>query len=238
VKLDNYSYLGLGFIGFGVLFAGFSYWVLLNIPLTSLGLATVILGATLLLIPSNPVPRRRIRAMVEASLVNIEALLEEFDVMGKAVYLPPVDGRVNAFITVNEETASLVYDNIPSRVLTESSGEPGVLVFSPGSEVVRLALLPEDIGAEDALNSVLVDFTELADAVKAVVELNQVIVEVTGSKSSSDYGRVNNSMGSLPVSVSGSVLAYVYDKPVRYLREEIKNDVVNGFFQLVEGLDG
>ncbi len=72
MKLDNYSYLGLGLMGFGVPFAGFSYWVLLNIPLTSLGLATVILGVTLLLVPSNPVPRQHIRAMVEGSLVNIE----------------------------------------------------------------------------------------------------------------------------------------------------------------------
>ena len=177
--------------------------VFLSVPLTALGLSTIILGATLLLVPSNPTPAHQIRAMVEASLVNIEALLEEFDVLGEAVYLP-MDERISAFIPV-EEGMELNVDTerIPVRVLTESNGVPGVMVFPPGSELVRLALLPEDIQVEDALNAVLVD-----------------------------YDRVNQSLGSLAVSVSGCVIADILGKPVYFLREESVDNRLTGFFRV------
>jgi hypothetical protein len=160
--------------------------------------------------------------------------------MGKAVYLPPVEGRVNAFVPANMDAdySGLETEKIPLRVLTESGGEPGVLVFPPGSEAVRLALLPEDVGIEDALNSVLVDFTEIADEVKSVVELNQVIVEVSGRKSGSGFSRVNNSLGSLPISISGSVLAQVLGKPVRFIQEDESGRSLVGFFEVHEPVGG
>ncbi len=70
-----------------------------------------------------------------------------------------------------------------------------------------MALLPEDIQVEDALNAVLVDFAEMADSVKVVSEDNQVLVELVSPKIGSDYDRVNQSLGSLAVSVSGCVIA-------------------------------
>jgi len=230
--LDKYQYAGIGFISFGVLFAVYSYMVFLSVPLTALGLSTIILGATLLLVPSNPTPAHHIRAMVEASLVNIEALLEEFDVMGEAVYLPR-DERISAFIPV-EEGMELNVDTerISVRVLTESHGVPGVMVFPPGSELVRLALLPEDIQVEDALNAVLVDFAEMADSVKVVSEGDQVLVELVSPKVVSDYDRVNRSLGSLAVSVSGCVIADNLGRPVYFLREESVDNKLTGFFRV------
>ncbi len=231
--MDKYQNIGIGFTSFGVIFAVYSYTVFENIPLTALGLSTIILGATLLLVPSNPTPAHQIRAMVEASLVNIEALLEEFDVMGKAVYLPPNDERVSAFIPLEEgQESKIIADKVPVRVLTESNGVPGVRVFPPGSELVRLALLPEDILLEDALNAVLVDFVEMANSVKAVSESDHVLVELVSPKVGSDYDRVNNSLGSLAVSVSGCVIADNLGKPVYFLREETDGDTRTGFFRV------
>jgi hypothetical protein len=230
--LDKYQNAGIGFISFGVLFAAYSYMIFLSVPLTALGLSTIILGATLLLVPSNPTPAHQIRAMVEASLVNIEALLEEFDVMGEAVYLP-MDERVSAFIPVEEGMElSIDIERISVRVLTESNGVPGVMVFPPGSELVRLALLPEDIQVEDALNTVLVDFAEMADSVKVVSEDDQVLVELVSPKVGSDYDRVNQSLGSLAVSVSGCVIADILGKPVYFLREESVDNKLTGFFRV------
>jgi hypothetical protein len=230
--LDRYQYVGIGFISFGVLFSAFSYLVFLSVSLTALGLSTIILGATLLLVPSNPAPAHQIRAMVEASLVNIEALLEEFDVMGEAVYLP-LDDRVSAFIPI-EEGMELKLDTggISVRVLTESNGVPGVMVFPPGSELVRLALLPEDILIEDALNAVLVDFVELANSVKVVSEGSQILVELVSPKVGSDYDRVNRSLGSLSVSISGCVIADIMGEPVFFLREESVDNILTGFFRV------
>ena len=74
--LDRYTALGLGLATFGVPFAAFSYLILLNIPLTALGIACAILGATVALIPESPVPTQTIRAMVEGSCASVESLLE------------------------------------------------------------------------------------------------------------------------------------------------------------------
>ena len=117
-RLDRYQYLGLGFIGFGLLFTVFSYILLLSVSLTTFGLSVLILGLILLQVPSNPVPANQIRAMVEASLVNVEALLEEYNALGSAVYLPANDERVNAFISLSEDTdpKSLQLSRIPLHV--------------------------------------------------------------------------------------------------------------------------
>ena len=170
LALDRYQLLGLSLISFGAVFASYSYLVLLSVPLTALGLACIILGSTLLMVPGSPVPKHQVRAMMEGSLVNVEALLEEFDVKGKAVYLPPNEGRVFAFIPVQESVDLGAIDprRVPVRVLSEAGGVRGVTVFPPGSEAVRLSLLPGEVGAEDALNHVLVDFIEAVESVKFV----------------------------------------------------------------------
>ena len=232
--MDNYQYLGIGFIAFGVPFAAYSYLVLFSIPLTALGLGTLILGLALLQIPSSPIPGHHIRAMVEASLVNIEALLEEYDARGKAVYLM-VGERVNAFIPLREGPIIdwLILEEIPNRVLTRIGDVEGLLVFPPGSELVRLALLPEEIGAEDALNSVLVDLVESVDIVKAVVEGDQVVVELFKPKNDARYMRIDRCLGSLPVSIAGCVLAEAMGKSVLFQREEAEGLKVSAFYRLL-----
>ncbi len=133
-KYDNYQYLGIGLISFGAPFTIYSYLVLMNVTFTAFALSCIILGATLLMIPSNPVPAHQIRSMLEGSLVNIEALLEEYDVNGKAIYFPSSDGRVNCFVPINEieEPMSNKIDDIPLRIFTKMGVLSGLLVFPPG----------------------------------------------------------------------------------------------------------
>ena len=233
IKYDQYRYLGIALIVFGYIFTIYSEWVLDNVTLTALGISVIILGSTLFFIPSNPIPSQQIRAMLEGSLINIEALLEEFDAQGKAVYLPPKDGRVNAFIPIIEKSSSLNPDKIATRLLTSSPNEPGLLVFPPGSEIVRLALLPEDIGLEDALNYVLVDILEAANNVKVVFEKEEIALEIIEPRSMSDFQRVNHSLGSVTVSVAGSVLAQVIGKLIYFDREEINENKIVAFFNIL-----
>ena len=232
-KYDNYQYLGIGLVSFGVPFAIYSYWVLVNVTFSAFGLSCIILGATLLMVPSTPVPSHHIRAMLEGSLVNIEALLEEYDVYGKAVYLASVDGRVNCFVPINEqeETLRVKVENFPLRVLTKMGDVSGLLVFPPGSEIVRLARLPDDIELEDALSFVLVDYLEVVNSVKSVREVGDIVVELVDSLARSDFPRVNKSLGSIPVSVAGCVIAYVTAIPVVFIREEVSEGKVVGFFR-------
>ena len=107
------------------------------------------------------------------------------------------------------------------------------MVFPPGSEIVRLALLPEDIGPEDALNYVIVDILEAANSVKVVFDKEEIVVEIVEPRSISDFQRVNNSLGSMTVSVAGSVLAQVISKLVYFVREERMENKLVAFFNIV-----
>lgn len=222
MKLDRYQLLGLSLTAFGLIFAAYSYEVLLSVPLTSLGVACLVLGVTLLLVPSSPVPSRQIRAMMEGSLVNIEALLEEYDAKGQAAYVPH-EGRVYAFIPLAEAQVKVNPTSTPLRVYTSAGGEPGLLVFPPGSDAVRLAGLPEEAGVEDALSYVLVDFLEVCESLKAVQDHGRVVVELNKVRAATEYTRVNRSLGSATVSLTGCVLATVTGRPV-YLRSEEGSD--------------
>jgi hypothetical protein len=65
-RLSRYEALGLGLVILGIPLSAYSYLVLLNTPFTALGVACVVLGASLIIVPGNPVPVDKVRAMVEA----------------------------------------------------------------------------------------------------------------------------------------------------------------------------
>ena len=233
--LSRYDALGLGLILFGIAFAEYSYLFLLNVPFVALGIACVIIGANLVLLPDNPVPTHQIRAMMEGACVNIEALLEEFDASERAVYLPPREGRVYAFVPLANGVGSGLYgfEKAPLRVLTEVSGEPGWFLFPPGSEVVRLSVLSEDYGVEEALNYVMVDFLEAVQSVKTVEDGGRVVVELRVPRVSTDFPRFQRVLGSVPCSLAGCVLASVLGRPVLFSDEEVDGGTVRGFFEVL-----
>ena len=230
--LDRYQLLGLSLIGFGVVLAPYSLIVLLNVALTSLGIGVVILGATLLVVPGSPVPVHHIKAMMEGSLVNIEAILEEFNVSGKAVYVPGND-RVYAFIPF--EDVKVPYVNLNSthlRILAEVGGLKGVFIFPPGSEALRLSSLPGEAGLEDAVSHVLVDFLESVDSIKVVRNNNRVTVEILKPKVFSDYPRANSCLGSYTVSIAGCIISSNLDSSIQFLGEEEEGGRKLAFFEV------
>jgi len=231
--LDRYQALALVLTGFGLPLAVFSYLILFNVPLTALGFACVILGATAAFIPSSPVPAATVRAMVEGASVNIEALLEEFNARERAVYLPPRDGRVYAYVplTPNPGTdAAWAAQKAPMRVVTEADGEPGLLVFPPGSEIVRLSLLSPEAGVEDALSHVLVDFMESVESVKAVRDGGRVVVDMKTARAETEFPRFRKTLGSMSTSTAGCVLSTVLGAPVILQSEQVEEGKIRAVF--------
>ena len=234
-SLDRYLSFGLGLIVFGVPFTLYSFYLLLSIPLTALGIACIVLGATVLLVPSSPVPANTVRAMVEGASINIEALLEEFDAKDKAVYLPPRDGRSWAFVPLSDNpgaSAAWAAMDAPVRVMTDVEGEPGLMVFPPGSEIVRLSLLSEESGIEEALNYVLVDFLEAVDSVKAVTAEDRIIVQMENPRIRTDFPRFEMVLGSIPTSLAGCVVATVLGKPMLFIEETVLGKQIRATFRI------
>jgi hypothetical protein len=174
--------------------------------------------------------------MVEASCVNVEALLEEFDVRGRGVYLPPKDGRGYVYVHLKENPSAAAASaavRAPARVFVRVEGEPALMVFPPGSEVVRLSGLSGEAGLEDSLGFVLVDFLEAAHGVKAVREGESIIVEISQPIMDTKFPRFVVVLGSLSVSVSGSVLASVLGAPVELVGEESSPGRVRAVFRVL-----
>jgi hypothetical protein len=232
--MDRYQYLGISLIGFSIPTAAYSYLVLTSIPLTAFGLSTLILGIALLQIPSSPIPAQHIRAMLSAAYLNIEALLEEYDVNGKGIYFPQ-DERINIFIPKQEtpEITSFNPGSIKNRVLTSIDNVEGLLIFPPGSELVRLADLSEEINLEDALYTVLVDLIESVDGVKSIEEYDKILIQLTKPKEEPRLDRVENSLGALSISIAGCTIAKILDKPVRYQRTEKEGTKTTAFFKIL-----
>jgi hypothetical protein len=107
------------------------------------------------------------------------------------------------------------------------------MVFPPGSEVVRLSGLGGEAGLEEALGFVLVDFLEAVHGVKAVRKGEKVIVEINQPIMDTKFPRFVAVLGSLPVSVSGSVLASVLGSPVELMGEESSPGRIRAVFRVL-----
>lgn len=233
-KLDAYQTAGYTLVAFGATFALFSYLILLSVPLTSLGVASVILGAAALMIPGSPVPTETTRALLEGSCINLEAILEEFNARQKAVYLPPREERGTAYIPLAENPgASNGWQalNAPIRVVSNIGGEPGLILFPPGGEALRLNPVTEGAGVEDALQQTLVDFLELVQTVKAATVGDRVVVEMTGVRINTEYPRFNMVFGTLATSVAGSVISAVRGEPMQLVEEQAVKSSTRAVFR-------
>jgi len=237
LSVDRVTGTGLSLIVFGLIFGGYSYFVVLDSTYTAFGLACVVLGSVMVMVPSNPVPLSVVRAMIEGSAVNIEAVLEEYQARSKAYYLPPRDGRVYCYVPFGAEFSDrglLAVLKAPVRVFTNNGGVPGVMVFPPGSEIVRVAALGEEAGVENALVYVLVDYLEAVDSVKTVEEGDNLVVQISSPRMSTDFPLFRECLGSVTVSVVGCVAAWVKGKPLAFLGEDSVDGYVTARFRVVD----
>jgi hypothetical protein len=173
--------------------------------------------------------------MMEEACVNIDALLEQFNAVEKCIYLPPRGGRVYAYVPLgkppSEGLIALIMD-LPVKVITEVSGEPGLMVYPPGSEVVRLSSLEEGGNIEDALSYVLVDFVEAVESLKAVQISDKVVVQMRGIRLTTEFSHYKKVFGSQPTSLVGCVLSYVLGRPVSFLDEKTSGSLVEARFKV------
>lgn len=157
--------------------------------------------------------------------MNIETLLEEFNARGRAIFLPPRDGSVYAFVPlepIRKPSAAWAASDSSVNVLIDANGELGLMIFPPGSEVIGLSLLSPEIGIEEALKYVLVDFLEAVESLKAVRSQGRVVVEMIVTREKPEFPRCKQSFGTLPTSIAGCILSTVLGVPLmlHYEQEE------------------
>lgn len=260
--MNRLNALGLGLIVAGVIFAPFCYLVIYSIPLTMLGTASAIIGIVMLLTPHHLVPHQVVKALITGSTNNIEAILEEFNANHKAIYLPPREGRIYTYIPllINPTVpTSREIEKAPRRVITHINGSPGLIIYPPGSEVVKLAGLSEASDPQSALYNiesnlsyVLLDFTELVSGVKVNILKAQFIepdkesetefkkalksarinLELKGVKIQSETPRFTRILGSLPLSIAACVVATATQRPVKILSESRQHRKITALLEV------
>ena len=234
--MARYFSFGAGIAAFGAVVAFVSYYFLFSAPFAALGVACVILGGATITLPESPVPSGAVRGVVHTSVMNVEALLEEFDVREKAVYLPPREGESVAYVPLASNPRVPSADSLmkaPRRLVSEADGVPVLLVVPPGSELVRASEFSEASGLEDAIQYVLTEVTELCSSAKAVVAGDRLVVEMKGIKVKTEAAKYLSSLGSIQASIAASVAATVLNKAVTLVSETLEGKDSTATFKVL-----
>ncbi len=225
--------LGYALVAFGAAAAGFFWFIMDNVPMTALGIGMAVVGSSLAMTPSSPTPSATVRRMLEGSLVNMEALLEELDVSGKGFYVPGKDGSVRVFAPMGNPGAGVDdsdYQKPPpldARVeglITKANGRQFLVVFPPAHSLMKNRDQEADgsgkADLEGVLSEALVEETGLADSVKATELRLTAIIEISSPKSKAGGGRVRQVMGSLEAGIAAAVVAQSRNRAVSIESEQ------------------
>ena len=227
-----YRVVGSALIPSGILLFMLAFSTLNSTPLSALGISMMILGFVMLALSTGlpRIPAEASRLMLESSIRNASAIIEELGLRSKALYLPSrlTDGKPLALIPLatNPEPPKIAKP-LPKRFIVRfgtNAEDVGVLMETPGSLAAEMLekLSEASIGAlEDSLSTVLVNVLGLADSVKASMSGDSVVVELSNPKLTIDNKTLASEvLGSPLTSTVASLTAEALDKPIIVESEE------------------
>ena len=233
---NSFTLIGACLTLAGLTLSLISYLVLRSIPLTALGLSTVILGGVSLALGRGQpkIPPEASAILLQSGVENISAIVEELGLKSKAIYVPSsmTSGKPQAFIPLHSNPHLPKLGNIvlPKRLIVKYGPQPedvGLLVTTPGSAVAGMVTAKADStegDLEDALTLVLVGTISLADGAKVTMEDDVIRVEISNPRLEYRKMWVYESLGSPIASIVASVVAEVLDKPVAVDSEQYGRD--------------
>ena len=227
---NPYRILGLGLCLAGAIFAPITYFVISSIPLTAIGLSTVVIGIVCIALANTRpyVSPEACELILKTGMENTAALLEELGLRSKAVYLPSTmrDGHPQALIPlVENKEILLVQGKIPGRLIVRYGVNPddmAIAVTTPGSiNIDMLETKPGPTASEiqAATTYILTGLLDLANSVTVEITDAQVNVEVSGSRLHHEDIWFYRCLGSPVASIVAAISSEALEKPVR-IREE------------------
>jgi hypothetical protein len=220
--------LGLGLALAGFMLSSASYIILRSIPLTALGISTIILGATSLALGKSQTLLGASEFLQESGSESIATLIEELGLTSKAVFLPSslTGGKPQALIPLHTNPHPPKPQSLlPKRFIVKYGPNPedmGLLITTPGSTIASKAiskLNPAPADLESTLSSVLTGTIDLADAAKVSTSGERIIVEVSNPRLKKKNVRIDECLGSPLASLVASIAAEALDKSVIIDRE-------------------
>lgn len=229
----SYWLLGLGLSLAGITLSVVAYFVLVSVPLTALGLSSLILsGVSFALAYGQPTTSAEASAILfEAGLENISALIEEIGLKSKAIYLPSsrANGSSKAFIPLNPDSVlPSTVKSIPKRLIVKfgpNADDLGLMFSTPGSSASATVVSKPDATSGDieaSLTLILAGSMNLVDAARVTLEDAKITVELVGPHFEYKKMWIYDLIGTPLASMVASITTQVLDKAVLIIREEPK----------------
>jgi len=216
--------LGASLLIGGSLLAATSYLILHYVPLTALGVSTVILAAVSFALGRGQprIPPEISSMLLDSGLENTAAIIEELGISSKAVYLPSsmAGGKPRALLPISPSAQpGTTIQRLPNRLIVrygQGAEEMGLLVNTLGSATADRFGLESLQGGdiEGVLSSVLTGATDLADSVKVGQSGQLITVEVINPRIEHRNLKVFENIGSPLASIVASVISEMTGGPV------------------------
>jgi len=219
--LEKLHAFGMGLLVFSIPFTAFAFFLLNNIPLTALGIGFLVLSISILLTPIHAIPPHAVRAMLEGSVLGLEAILEEFDVLERGYYVRAPDGRVYVYVPIRDENKPPHIISEPAGLIHKEGKYEYLVLVPPASELIKSPEL-SGISMESALNYVLIDLLEVADSVEVIAD-SFISVKLRKVKSQVSAGRFKMVFGSLEASIAACISASIFGI-TRVVNEIVEGD--------------
>jgi hypothetical protein len=216
----SYESSALGLSVFGTILTVYSYFLSRIVFLEALGVSCIILGLTAASLPRHTTSGRGMQAMLQGEPSNIEALLEPYSV-GRATYLPPIDGgKVSAYIPLGLNGSSLALNEMrkaPKGIVSED--QKGVLVYPVGAELGKMPEVQDAVLLENTLRYVLVESAALCSRVKSEESRGLVYLHMRRVNARTLGSKYQDSLGSLPSSLAACIITTFLNSPVVLIEE-------------------
>ena len=206
-----------------------AYFVVNSTPLTALGISAIMIGGVSFAISRGQpkIPPEASAILLQSSVENISALVEEIGLKSRAIYVPSsISGdKPKALIPMD---GNLVIDKklLPKRLIVKYGDKPeavGLLLVTPGSAVGGMVEAKPDASAgdlESGISSVLLGTINLADGARVSMDASKVLVEVVNPRLEQSKMWVYDSIGSPIASIVASIVAQILDQPVSIVNEQ------------------
>jgi hypothetical protein len=226
----QYRLLGIILCLAGVIFAPISYFIISSVPLTAMGMSSIMIGfACIALANTRPyLSPEACQLILKTGMENTSALIEELGLRNKAIYLPSTTrgGRPQAIIPIGEDQhIEWVKERIPGRLIVRYGSKPddmAIAVATPGS--INIDMLDAKPGPnrdeiQQAASYLLIGVLDIASAVKVNLADGQVKIDVSNPRLAYEDAWYYRCLGSPIASIVAAVSSEALGKPIR-IKEE------------------
>jgi hypothetical protein len=216
----GYESSALALTALGTILTVYSFLLTRIVFLEALGVSCIILGFTALSLPRHTTSDRSVHTMLQGSSANLEALLEPYSV-GRATYLPPIDGgTVSAYIPLGLDASPLALNEMRKAPKgTVGKDQKGVLVNPVGAELGKMPEVQDGVSLENTLRFVLVESAALCSQVSSKESRGLVYLHMRRVRGRILGSKYQDSLGSLPSSLAACIIATFLNSPVMLIEE-------------------